>query len=155
MVQICFILVRISFFPCKQNYTVILSTETLRRKSLLWIPRKFPLIILLYFIFIVDFRTPILLPDTPWNQALPNQCLPPERIVGPRAVLGPPSASPQEHSKESHFYLPRFQHLSTHTYEKNNWKFPIGISSSGCSYQPWKKRSSREKVKENPANICR
>lgn len=76
MYQICFILVRISFFPCKQNYTVILSAaETLGRKSLLWIPRKFPLITFCLYCRLQDS-------DTIWNQAIQNQCLPPKITVG-------------------------------------------------------------------------
>lgn len=127
MYQICFILVRISFFPCKPNYTVILSAETLGRKSLLWIPRKFPLITFRLYCRLQDS-------DTTWNQAIQNQCLSPKRTVGPRNVpfeeILPLPTSPQEHSKHSHltegsfffsnseFYVPRFQHFSTHTQEK-------------------------------------
>ena len=170
--QICFMLVKISFFLCKQSYTVILSAETLGRKSLLWILKEFPLITFHLYYILQDSYLKNCLQTLPWAKLSKTSCLPPKGIVGLRnlpfgEILDFSCFSPWTLYKEPYladgsffFFFFRFWVLRAqiptfkqNMYEKNDQKlFLIDISFSGCSYQPWRWDIS-ERLKENPADI--
>lgn len=154
--QVCFILRRISLFPCKQHYTVILSAETLGRGVCFGF-QQFPLITFYRCYRLQDSCMKVGFQTRPGMQLckeLQDQDAAPGEIPD---LLSRNTLRSRTWQRElfsnSGFYMPRFQPLSPNTYEKR-MKSLAHVAFSG-SVMSSAERNESERRKEDMLVLLR